>query len=142
MVRDESAVGIFAERQREAIEVSLGAIPDVPVAERVQRRLELLAKSFADRGVDAIGADDQIAVSKCAQVRHALAKAQVHTQVTAVRLEYLQECQTRDPGKAQAVDAHLLIAMYDGLVVPGLEPLLDISIGGGVGLFEKAERPG
>ena len=56
-----------------------------------------------------------------------------------MRLEHAEKRQPRDAGEAEAVDAHRLSAVDDGLVAPRLEPGREVGVGFGVRLGEKAE---
>ena len=58
-----------------------------------------------------------------------------------MRLEHAEEGQSRDAGEAEAVDAHRLAAVDDGLVAPRLEPGREVGIRLGIRLGEEPERP-
>ncbi len=65
VVRDEGAVLVLAEREREAIERPGRAVPRELVGEPLDARLESIRERLAQRGVHAVGGDDEIAAGEC-----------------------------------------------------------------------------
>src|SRR5216684_9130686 len=57
----------------------------------------------------------------------------------AVALEDLEQLEPSDAREAQPIDAHLLVAVHDGLVGPGPQARLNLSVRALVGHAEKAE---
>jgi hypothetical protein len=107
----------------------------------VYRGLKLLAVELANDRVHTIGPDDQVAIGERVQIAQALFESELDISATAVRLEDLQQLQTRDSREPEPVDPHLLVAVHDGLIVPCLQPPFDVAIRLGVGVLEEAQRP-
>ena len=141
VVRDEGAGDRFPERQREAVEGLGGPVPDIAVRERLHPGLEARAMALAHHAAGAVGAHQEIGVRQRGGIGAARAELEGHPAPAAMRLEHAEEGQPRDAGEAEAVDAHRLAAVDDGLLAPRLEPGREVGVGLGIRLGEKSERP-
>jgi hypothetical protein len=98
--------------------------------------------TLPDDAAGPVGAHQEIGVGRgCGGIGAARAELEDHAAPAAMRLEHAEERQPRDAGEAEAVDAHGLPAVDDGLVPPRLEPGREIAVGLGVRFGEKPEGP-
>jgi hypothetical protein len=60
------------------------------------------------------------------QVRHTSFEVDLNPSPAAMHLQNLQQFQSSDSRKGEAVNLNLLIAVHDRLIVPGLQTSFDV----------------
>ena len=121
MMRNKSAVFVLPERQRQAFERLRRSIPNELVRQPFDRRTEDIAMRVTNHRMDAVGADDQVAVREdIGRVEPGLERER-HADTLALGLQQAQQRQASDRTEAVTVDVDGGIAVNDSLHRPRLE---------------------
>src|SRR4051812_48602430 len=100
MVRDERALLVFAERQREAFEQLRSPVPRESVLEPLDSRLELRLESAPHKRIGPICANDEVGGAKLVERRDMTRKVDSDPTFLAEVMEELVERKALDRGKA------------------------------------------
>ena len=116
----KDACFVFAKGQRQSVEQSIRAIPNVTIRSNIQSGPEVLGVLFPRRAVDAVCGDQEIATcARGVNVGNFSSEAQLNAELLATLLENLQELETRNAGEAVAVNGNLFRTMDNINIVPG-----------------------
>ena len=140
-MRDERAVGVLAEGERQAVERLRRAVPRELVGQPAHARLEFGFARTQHERVDAVGADDQVGLPELGERVHPAAEVRRHARRSALRLQQLVEPEPRDGREAVAVDIDALVVVHDALHRPAFHAQHERAMQCGRVALEKSERP-
>ena len=130
---DDAALGLL-DHELERVEDVVGAEPGVRGLAAVQRRLEAVA--LAQRAVDAVGGDHQVAF----ELGHLAAEAQLDAERRRARLQDVQQLLAAERREPVPAAGHHLVAVVDVDVAPADEAARDLVVALGIGRLERGQR--
>src|ERR1700682_4936763 len=105
------------------------SVPDVLVRSHAEVGPQCVRKSLPDEAVHSVRGNDQIAIDfQSFKILDLSSKPDFDAKLFTAVLKNFQQAQTRDPGKAIAVNRDLLAAMNDVNIVPGRKVPRDFGV--------------
>ena len=128
-MRGKDSRVFLAKRQCQSVEQLIRAVPNVFVWARAEIGMKVVGISLPDCAVYAISANQQITLPfQSVDVADFISKMNSNPELFAACLENLEQPDSRDPGKAVAVNRNLIVAMHHVDIVPGFELTCDLGM--------------
>src|SRR2546421_11913838 len=120
---------VLAKGQCQSVEQLIRAVPNVFVRARAEVGMKVVGVFLPDRAVHAISANQQITLpSQSLDVADFTSKLNTNPEFFAACLENLEQPDSRESGKAVAVNRALIVAMHHIDIVPGFELACDFGM--------------